>query len=243
MCTVTFLPKGNCDFILTSNRDETLNRKTLSPQKYNINGVDLIFPKDELAGGTWIGLSEKNRLICLLNGGFVKHKRKASYKMSRGVIVKTLLTSKNVVADIKKFNFDEIEPFTIVLVDWNNVLEIHEFVWTGSKKHFKKLKNEPHIWSSATLYTDEMKELRKKWFTDWLVDNANFDSKKIIEFHQDKTKGNSEVSLKMKRKLVETVSTTCVEKSLEEISMQYVDYINVKATTITTPVANTTKNV
>ena len=34
MCTVTYLPIGNKDFILTSNRDEDVNRKTISPKIY-----------------------------------------------------------------------------------------------------------------------------------------------------------------------------------------------------------------
>ena len=49
MCTVSFIPLSNEDFILTSNRDESPNRKTLTPQKYEINNVQLLFPKDEVA--------------------------------------------------------------------------------------------------------------------------------------------------------------------------------------------------
>ena len=63
MCTVTYLPLPNNNFILTSNRDETPLRKTIPPKTYIENGVALIYPKDELAGGTWIGTSNKNRLF------------------------------------------------------------------------------------------------------------------------------------------------------------------------------------
>lgn len=243
MCTVTYLPLNNNNFILTSNRDENPKRITISPKKYNENGVDLYFPKDKIAGGTWIGVSEKNRLICLLNGGFKIHQRKDSYKISRGVIVKMLLTSDNVLTDIENFNFEDIEPFTIVLADWNNSLKTYELVWTGTEKFFKELEQKPHIWSSSTLYTDEMKKLRRKWFTNWLVKHPKFHPQEIIKFHQDETKGNTEISLKMKRDLVETVSTTCIVKSTEKTTMQYINYINANATTITTPVPKKTKNV
>ena len=90
MCTVTYLPLGNNDFILTSNRDEQPSRETIPPQEYVEDGVVLTYPKDVLAGGTWIGLSSKKRLICLLNGGFESYERESSYKMSRGVIVKAI---------------------------------------------------------------------------------------------------------------------------------------------------------
>ncbi|AUC86091.1 hypothetical protein CW731_12720 [Polaribacter sp. ALD11] len=90
MCTVTYLLLGNNNFILTSNRDETPLRKTIPPKEYLENGVELTYPKDEIARGIWIGLSDKKRLVCLLNGGFVAHKRKLPYKMSRGIVVKKI---------------------------------------------------------------------------------------------------------------------------------------------------------
>ena len=34
MCTVTLIPTGENNFILTSNRDEVINRKTLLPEFY-----------------------------------------------------------------------------------------------------------------------------------------------------------------------------------------------------------------
>lgn len=227
MCTVTYLPLENNDFILTSNRDEDPKRKTIAPKAYYEDGVKLTYPKDELAGGTWIGLSEKNRLICLLNGGFTKHKRAESYRMSRGVIVKELLKVDNPVEVIESFDFDGIEPFTIVLVDWEKKLNTYELVWDGEQKYFQKLGKEPKIWSSSTLYNEEMKQFRREWFVDWVKENPTFlPQEKIVDFHQDETKGNPEISLKMKRTYVETVSVTSVYKKEDEVSLQYLDFIN-----------------
>lgn len=221
MCTVTYLPLGKNDFILTSNRDEDPKRKTIKPNEYIEDGVKLTYPKDELAGGTWIGVSEKKRLICLLNGGFTKHQRKEAYRMSRGVIVKHLLKSDNAVKEIEHFSFEDIEPFTIVLVDWNVELMAVELVWDGVKKHVNKLEQEPKIWSSSTLYDEATKQMRKEWFAVWLKEHQEFKKEDIIAFHQDETKGTPDISLKMKREYVETVSTTCVVKEGEEISMSY----------------------
>lgn len=221
MCTVTYLPLGNNDFILTSNRDEDPKRKTIAPQKYIEDGVELTYPKDEIAGGTWIGLSDKQRLICLLNGGFTKHIRANSYKMSRGVIVKELLKVENPVKIINHFNFEGIEPFTIVLVDWSVELVAYELVWDGQFKHFKQLKNKPNIWSSSTLYNDEMKQLRKQWFANWLKDHSIYNQSDIVTFHQNETLGTQETSLKMKRINVETVSTTSIIKKKNDVTMTY----------------------
>lgn len=221
MCTVTYLPIGESDFILTSNRDEQPSRKTIDPKEYFEDGVKLTYPKDELAGGTWIGLSDKNRLVCLLNGGFEVHEREAMYKMSRGIIVKAILKSDDFESYINGYDFNGIEPFTIVLVDWNQSLKAYELVWDGKQKHFSKLKNEPKIWSSSTLYTKEEKQLRRNWFSDWLANHAEFTQKDILQFHHNSENGTPENSVKMKRSYVETVSITSVKKSSETIALHY----------------------
>lgn len=232
MCTVTFLPLSNTDFILTSNRDEDSNRKTIAPKVYEDEGVKLVYPKDVIAGGTWIGLSDKKRLICLLNGGFEKHKQADSYRLSRGVIVKELLKVDDPVEIINHFNFEGIEPFTIVLVDWKVSLNAYELVWDGVDKYFKKLDNKPKIWSSSTLYTNDQKQLRRDWFSEWLGQKNNFSQKEIINFHQDNTKGNLEISLRMKRSYVETVSITSVKKIADALDINYIDLLNNSITNI-----------
>ncbi|GGG91345.1 hypothetical protein GCM10011416_04960 [Polaribacter pacificus] len=225
MCTVTYLPLGNEDFILTSNRDESPLRKTLQPKKYLENGVALTYPKDQLAGGTWIGLSEQKRLICLLNGGFTSYKRAATYRMSRGVIVKELLSTSNFTSSIKSYDLEGVEPFTIVLIDWQKTLQVFELVWDGSQKHFKKLAQEPAIWSSSTLYNEEEKLLRKTWFANWLSAHKEYTQAQILDFHQSTQIGSPEVSIKMKRNFVETVSTTSVLKKGPKAAMKYLDYL------------------
>jgi len=152
MCTVTYIPKENNTFILTSNRDEAVGRTTLVPSFYDIDGVKMLFPKDAVAGGTWIGISEKSRMICLLNGGFENHVKVQDYKMSRGIVVKRLLKADDLSEAINNFDYQGIEPFTIVAIDWSNNLKATELVWDGYKAHITVLDKEPKIWSSSTLY-------------------------------------------------------------------------------------------
>tara|TARA_R100000789_G_scaffold76909_1_gene72261 strand:+ start:104 stop:790 length:687 start_codon:yes stop_codon:yes gene_type:complete len=228
MCTVTYLPLDNSNFLLTSNRDETPLRKTLPPEVYIENGVEVTYPKDEVAGGTWIGKSKKNRVVCLLNGGFVKHKRNLPYAMSRGLIVKNILGANDAVAYINRLGLNNIEPFTIVIVDWNQSLKTFELVWDGVKKHFTELPQEPKIWSSSTLYTEDMKQLRKNWFANWLQENDVYTKENILAFHKNDSLGTPEVTPKMKRNLVETVSITLIEKKEKTITMSYIDFLEDK---------------
>ena len=51
MCTVSLIPISENDFILTSNRDEAVGRKTLFPEFYQEQGVRVLYPKDAVAGG------------------------------------------------------------------------------------------------------------------------------------------------------------------------------------------------
>ncbi|MBT8295633.1 MAG: NRDE family protein, partial [Gramella sp.] len=111
MCTITLVPHPDSmsGFILTSNRDEAISRKTLPPQAEIYGGSRLYFPKDEEAGGTWLGVSEQQRCICLMNGAEKPHTRKPAYRKSRGVVVKDFLSSKNLNRAFDKYNFQGIE--------------------------------------------------------------------------------------------------------------------------------------
>ncbi len=226
MCTVTFLPLNNTDFILTSNRDEQRNRETLTPAEYVEDGVKMMFPKDKIAGGTWIGASSKNRLVCVLNGAYKKHEKKNNYRKSRGVIVKEVLKSTQVTDCVKDLNLNQVEPFTMVIVDWNEKLQLYELIWDEVKKSFKKLKNEPKIWSSSTLYSENSKGLRRKWFQEWVHSN-DFNVENILQFHHSE-KGDKEQTILMKRSYVETVSITSVKKEENSITMLYEDVIHSK---------------
>ncbi len=231
MCTVTFLPLPNTNFILTSNRDEQNKRETLPPKKYEEKGVKMLFPKDKTAGGTWIGVSSKNRLVCVLNGAYKKHIRKGIYRKSRGVIAKEILKATHLKSYIKNLDLNDIEPFTMVIVTWNKEeLNLYELIWDERKKQFTKLKNEPKIWSSSTLYSKDIKEVRKQWFQNWIATNE-FTSLAILNFHHSEI-GDKEQSVLMKRSYVETVSITSVKKETSTIKMLYEDIVHGKKTTI-----------
>jgi len=221
MCTVTYLPLGNNNFILTSSRDVPYARKAAEhPKKKVEDGVEIFYPKDGKAGGTWIGTSSKNRLICLLNGGFYYHTSRSNYKKSRGIIVKDLLKVDNIFNGLKEIDLNGVEQFTLTIVDWNDELQLVEFVWDGMKKHLKKMKQEPHIWSSSTLYDRDVKKLRKNWFEDWQNSN-DFTQKNILKFHHTAGIGDNHIDVMMDRGAGGTVSITSVKKENDEILMAY----------------------
>lgn len=223
MCTVTYIPLGNSDFILTSNRDIPFSREKAShPQKMIEDGVELCFPKDGKAGGTWIGLSDKKRLICLLNGGFEYHTSRSNYAKSRGLIVKELLKVDDLHKVFQSVDLENVEQFTLTIVDWHKELELIEFVWDGTKKHIKLMLQEPHIWSSSTLYDKSVKKLRGEWFSKWQKKNE-ISQKNILNFHHYAGVGDAFIDVMMNRGLGGTVSITSIKKENDQLSMHYED--------------------
>lgn len=222
MCTVTFVSKENGDFILTSNRDEIPQRKTISPELVFESNTNLLYPKDAVAGGTWIGVSDKKRAINLLNGAFVPHERKASYRLSRGVVVKDLLVANDVIEAIQKYDFEGVEPFTIILVEWSKGLKLYTLVWDEKQKHFELLSPGFYIWSSSPLYSASMKALREGWFNNFLKSNSAED-KELFQFHQIAGEGDKNTDLIIDRGFIKTVSVTQLVKYQDRVSMLYKD--------------------
>jgi len=221
MCTVTLLPLTDNGFVLTSSRDVGYKRqKALAPESHVEKEVSLHYPKDGEAGGTWIGTSRNNRLICLLNGGFENHIQKESYAKSRGLIVKELLIADDFEVASKKIELENIEPFTIVCVIWEAELEFFEFVWDGSNRHLKELPRQPLIWSSSTLYTDNMKALRQDWFREWFIGKGRT-PENVLKFHENGGVGFPEIDVFMRREHVGTVSITQVIESSNKAEMTY----------------------
>ena len=232
MCTVTYIPINKTNFILTSSRDVPYAReRALHPKEYLEDGVKLTYPKDGKAGGTWIGTSDKNRLICLLNGGFTNHVSNGNYRKSRGIIVKDLLKQSEINSALSEIDLTGIEPFTLVIVDWNDSLQLIEFVWDGNTKHITELPQKMHIWSSSTLYDENMKKQRKSWFMEWqnnicpkhLDGDELFDFylTRILNFHKNAGVGNPEIDVMMQREKVGTVSITQVSKKRNSVRMGY----------------------
>jgi len=181
MCTVTLFPQGNHQYILTSNRDVAPDRHADELLSQTINGQKIVYPKDPKAGGTWIAIGEKGRMVCLLNGGFIKHVVSPPYKKSRGLIVLDSFEWDSFEAFAKKYDFDNVEPFTLIGI--NPSEGYFELKWTGQMRFLRKLDNNmPIIWSSSTLYDRSIRLRRKTWFDQWLLEK-NTSPEAIIDFH------------------------------------------------------------
>jgi len=235
MCTVTYIPPtGNNGFILTSNRDEKSFRQTIPPDIYSINGIKTGFPKDAVAGGSWIAANETGRLCCLLNGAFEPHKKQKFHTHSRGNVLIDLVASHlDAMVFFSQESLDKTEPFTMITIDRKENMDylMTEFVWDGSAKRFKELDNSiPYVWSSVTLYSDENRRMREDWFERFIESNReDISAENIWSFHAGSHTNKKEINLVMEREEgLKTVSITQVTPRNHLFYMRYNDLLKNK---------------
>lgn len=222
MCTVTFIPSGTSLYI-TSNRDEKTKRKSaLVPKVYHYETGKILFPQDAEAGGTWIAAHENGNVVVFLNGGFKAHVAQRLYRKSRGLILLDLIDHPTPFNGFLAINLNNIEPFTAVIRDNGHLFEA---LWDGKVKHHKELDpDHPMIWSSVTLYNEEIIGKRNSWFQKWISANPDPGQSDIIHFHRFTGEGDAFNDLTMNRNNeMRTVSITSTEISGKHIGMQYID--------------------
>lgn len=223
MCTVSYLPLEE-GFILTSNRDEWNKRPAaLKPQVYHLFGQHITFPKDPQANGTWIAMTDEYSL-CLLNGAFVKHHHEPPYRLSRGLVLLDFFQYRSVEKYMADYNFDGVENFTL-LIKSNQTEAFDELRWDGSRIHHTVLNaKQAYIWSSCTLYTDDIIAERRDWFQTWLAEHPQYEQKDIIHFHRFAGKGDEGNDVIMRRENgVQTVSITSIIKKSTIPELTYID--------------------
>jgi hypothetical protein len=224
MCTVTFLPL-NKGYIITSNRDESpLRAAALRPELYTVHSVPAYFPKDPKAGGTWIAASEHHTL-CLLNGAFKRHISEPPYRLSRGLMLLDFFKYNSAKDFASQYDFKGIENFTLLIIDHSDALALTELRWDGTQLSIsEKDVSKSHIWSSSTLYTDEVIRERMSWFDVWQKDNKEYKQESIVHFHRFGGKGDRSNDIVMNREdKVKTVSITSVIRTSAGSSIYYSD--------------------
>jgi hypothetical protein len=180
MCTVTYFPKGERSYILTSNRDESPLRATNNVVEREINGRNVKYPED-VKGGTWIAMDDKGMTLCVLNGAKEKHKHTPPYKISRGLMLLAYWEYENTASFLQHYDFKWIEPFTLLIAKANKLVILY---WNGKIKEIKiadRTKN--YIFSSSTLYDAKARKDREDWFYRYINNYHQIDADNVLEIH------------------------------------------------------------
>lgn len=228
MCTLTYIPTKE-GYIFTHNRDERSSRPTSkSFQSKRLGNRTLYYPEDLEAHGSWIAFADDNTSACLLNGGSKSYIRKAPYRKSRGLVVLESFDYENPKDFYEKYDFEGIEPFTLLVRHSLGLFQItHDVDGTTIDEHNPI---ETNIWSSTTLYTKEVRAKREKWFSDWLAQSPDFSPSNIQAFHNSAGDGDSENDLVMSRwGILQTMSITQIAVSERSALLTYRDFIQQSA--------------
>jgi hypothetical protein len=219
MCSVSYFPV-NEGFILTSNRDERAGRETISPKTYQHDNQNIVYPKDLEKGGTWIAWSENKNGICLLNGGFKKHKHLGNYSRSRGEIALERYKFEHPWDFITMVDLENVEPFTVILFDIRESVFLIELIWDGKHKHANYLDPKlMHFWCSSTLYPARLKSARRRMFEEWQQRQDEICADKILEYHN--THFNLKPEILPTNPEVQTVSISQIIHTPQESVMRY----------------------
>ncbi|MBA3649014.1 MAG: NRDE family protein [Chitinophagales bacterium] len=227
MCTVSFVPLNQDEFILTSNRDETTARGLSSaPQIIRSQNFSIACPVDPLANGTWIGASDTRKVVCLLNGAFKKHKRHVPYRKSRGLVVLDFFNSSTVIEYVNEYDFTNIEAFTMVIISAEEGIKLYELRWDGNQKYFtRRDEGQIHLWSSVTLYTEDIIAAKENAFKNYLKKSSVVSQKKLIDLHEKHFLYQDWVEPYLQLNEIQTLSVTSIHGNNHSLVMAYRDLI------------------
>jgi len=241
MCTVSFVPSGN-NFFFTTSRDEQAERPpSLLPSLYVINGLEVLFPKDPQAGGSWIAVNELGHVAVLLNGALKAHRPEPPYPKSRGLVLLELISHPSSVEIFEQSDFSGIEPFSVILFEEG---QLWSGKWDGKMKWLESLPvHKAQIWSSVTLYDPTAIRMREKWFGDWLSQQHYPGTLDIVRFHQKGGEGDLENGILMNRNnRIYTRSISSIRISPRAASFRYIDLQNGETAELTLALQKTTSS-
>jgi uncharacterized protein with NRDE domain len=220
MCTVLFAPTGKSSLI-ASLRDESPRRVgALVPAAYEGNEMRYVMPLDPTGGGSWVGYNEAGAVVVLLNGAFEKHIPAPPYRLSRGIIVRTLLDSRMPVVEWMLMPMENIEPYTLIVFSDGKLFRL---AWDGKEKSRQPLdETTTHIFSSATLYDKEAKSMRENYFRNWIAMNPPLDKLSILSFFQS-LKDTQNGFIMNRNELVQTLSYSFICMDPDGYSFHYYD--------------------
>ncbi|OHX67030.1 hypothetical protein NH26_12080 [Flammeovirga pacifica] len=200
-----------------------------APSIHSKEGISFLAPIDAQALGTWLGATDQSRVVCLLNGAYKAHIPTPPYKHSRGKVVIDALLCSNVENYLSSYDFTNVEPFTLIIIENKSERTISQFIWDGKEGKSTSLNpNETHIWSSVTLYSSSQRERRSKLFVDWLKVKERSNAE-ILDYHENLDHDKDEYTgLSMQRPQYCTVSTTQLFVENQKVDMLYYDRISTK---------------
>lgn len=196
----------------------------------------MVFPRDGLAGGTWIAMHEQGNAMVLLNGADRRHEHRPPYRRSRGLIFLDIFNHPVPSSGFLDTDLEGIEAFTLVIWEASSG-RLWQARWDGKEKRIESRDPDiPQIWSSAMLYDPAVIRKREVWFQRWLQTVPEITSASISAFHEFAGDGDEANDLRMNRDgILQTVSISHMLLETRSSSFYYHDLLRDSVSTIALP--------
>jgi hypothetical protein len=139
-------------------------------------------------------------------------------------------TGEDISEFFRAMDLSSVEPFTIITIEQvqGSVRHFSESLWDGNKKHFRELDlQHPYIWSSVTLYSNELRIVRNGWFHKFIAEfYPRITPENILKFHLGTHTADRSSNVLMERDGgLKTVSITQVTANEGKQHMKYIDLV------------------
>jgi uncharacterized protein with NRDE domain len=217
MCTVSIVPRG-AGFRVICNRDERLGRPAaFGPRMRDIGRRRATFPLDPPSGGTWIGGNDRGLVAVLLNRT-VPGRRPAGRRVSRGVIVPSLLEHDSLAAAVGtlgRIDLCRFEAFRIVLAQGGRVA-----MFSSARTFDERALTAPLMFTSSSL-GDQVVERPRRLLFERLVSCRVDALEGQVRFHDHQWAEHPDVSVRMRRADAATVSRTTLDFDGNRLRFEY----------------------
>ncbi len=124
MCTLVVAARVVPDFplVIVANRDEQLDRASSPPLRWNGRSGSFVAPRDEVAGGTWLGLNDAGVFVAITNRYLGP---RDPTRISRGALVVEALgaaSAREIHARVSALDPTSYNGFHLVYADDRDVL-------------------------------------------------------------------------------------------------------------------------
>ncbi|MGI9627956.1 MAG: NRDE family protein [Longimicrobiales bacterium] len=222
MCTLSWLPSVD-GFTLHMNRDERLSRVTGDPPEiWRVGAVQFIAPKDQLGGGTWIGVNDWGLAVAVANRYPNPAPVPPTGPISRGQLVTTALAcpDTNAVDEwLETIDCTDYQPFHLVVCGPEG--PPHGTLWDGSVRT-DVVHSEPGLVATSSSRDQEGAERsRRALFETATRAEGGLTDARLLELHRSRDPEPGPLAISMERSDAATVSMNTVRVTGAEVSFTY----------------------
>jgi hypothetical protein len=221
MCTLTWAPERE-GYLVAFNRDERRLRPRAQPPRIGEqHGVRFIAPIDPEGGGTWIGVNVYGITLCLLNR--YDAVTAPAQPISRGRLVADLLALAvlgEVTERIPRADLGRYRPFT--LVAFAPASQAIGFHWDGTCMEEIRVAH-PGLVAVSSAAGRDIEMRRAAMIERELGSGLPLDASSLTALHARHWPDDLAASVCMHREEAETVSSTLIQVTGDEVRLRYID--------------------